>query len=248
MRHSRPPLTHSTTSRPSPRYPCVSPHNYRLPQPKMDAFFRPNRTLIQKLQDTGYAVPADELAATQDAARFATTFPTPASLNRLFMPRPQTVAATRSPQGIAVHFAFHEEGRKTVGVAQVGELLRHLDETGASAGIFVVDRKLSGKAATTVDSKQSLYRISVFTLEELAVNVSRHIRVPRHELLSIPEAAAWLAETSLKRSQLPRIFTDDPQARYLDAFEGDIIRVISPSITVREFPRYFTVERRPASM
>lgn len=52
-----------------------------------------------------------------------------------------------------------------------------------------------------------------------------HDFVPVHELLSDKEANAMLEKLGLKRENLPKIFTEDPQAKRLGAKPGQIIKI-----------------------
>lgn len=54
---------------------------------------------------------------------------------------------------------------------------------------------------------------------------SDHDFVPAHELLSEKEANTVLEKLNLKRENLPKLFTEDPQAKRLNAKPGQIVRI-----------------------
>jgi DNA-directed RNA polymerase subunit H len=61
-----------------------------------------------------------------------------------------------------------------------------------------------------------------------------HELVPKHELLSVEEAAKVLREYNVKPYQLPHISVNDPVARLLNATPGNIIRITRKSPTAGE--------------
>ena len=69
------------------------------------------------------------------------------------------------------------------------------------------------------------YRMEVFLWRELVINVSHHSLVPEHVLLTKSEGVRVLSEINCTPLQLPKIFANDPQARYHGASVGDIFRI-----------------------
>lgn len=73
--------------------------------------------------------------------------------------------------------------------------------------------------------------VQVFTLKELAFNVSRHHLVPRHEAIRDEATKAAILKRYMltSRNKLPLILSSDPQARYLALQPGDIVKITRPS-------------------
>lgn len=227
----------------------------------MERMWRINCTLLQKLQDTGYEVPDTERQACSSLAAFQQAFTTRQSLERIFYPAPlpeDDSAATlsadelerrrnahrKSPQGALLFFAKLGEGKKQIGLDEVRRLGTRVTSTGVSTVFVVMAAPFSSSAAKNLDAAQSeTFRAVFFTEDELVFNVSRHSRVPRHELLAPTTANRWLQQTKLKRGQIPVLSESDVQARYLDASNGDIIRVTSPSRTAAVSVRHLLVVR-----
>ncbi|MCE4606921.1 MAG: DNA-directed RNA polymerase subunit H [Desulfurococcales archaeon] len=61
-----------------------------------------------------------------------------------------------------------------------------------------------------------------------------HKLVPKHELLSVEEAAKVLKEYNVKPYQLPHISVNDPVVRLLNGHPGNIIRITRKSPTAGE--------------
>ena len=62
------------------------------------------------------------------------------------------------------------------------------------------------------------------------VDVSNHILVPEHRLLSDDEVDGVLAEYGVKRTKLPKIKAADP-ALPAEAVPGDVIEIVRDSRT-----------------
>lgn len=73
----------------------------------------------------------------------------------------------------------------------------------------------------------------VFTLDELSINISRHMLVPRHELVPSEHIPELQKQTMVSRiSQLPIIKRDDAMAKYIRARPGDVVQVTRTCPTV----------------
>ena len=83
---------------------------------------------------------------------------------------------------------------------------------------------------TTYESNNT--NIQVFHVTQLIYNVTKHILVPKHEILTLTEIAFIKKKLYLSSlSQLPVIKNTDPVARYLNMKDGDICRIYRPSKT-----------------
>ena len=212
----------------------------------MQRLWRLNRTLLQKLKDTGYDVSADEDASAASLSAFEAAFPSRDKLERVFYPRAGTLAADRTPGGILLFFSELEEGKRQIGVDDIRRLHDKMETLKVKLALFSANGPLSPKAKQELRKTQApdLARVVVLEDKEIMFNVSRHKRVPRHYLLTPTEAKKWLDATKLKRSQIPRMFSDEPQAKYFDALPGDLICVTGFSPTVGKLARHVVVVTR----
>jgi DNA-directed RNA polymerase I, II, and III subunit RPABC1 len=212
----------------------------------MDRWWRINLTLIEKLLETGYNVPSEAQAQVASLEAFSEAFPdavsAPASMERVFRPRRGTMAELRAPNGVFLCFAVSEG--KQILMQHVNHLEREMINRRVITAFFIVNGPLYYQAVDFLRSIEKVQRVVIFRQEQLTFNVTKHRRVPKHELLTPAEAAEWLAQTQLKRSQLPRIFEDDPMAKYYDAQPTELMRVVNPSVTVGSFTRVLVVARR----
>ena len=81
------------------------------------------------------------------------------------------------------------------------------------------------------DAKTTGVKIEVFFHNELRINITKHMDVPRHILLTKDEIEELKKVRDVTISQLARIITTDPVARYYAAKKGDVFKIIRPSLS-----------------
>jgi len=72
-------------------------------------------------------------------------------------------------------------------------------------------------------------------------DLSQHVYVPKHELLSKEEAEKLLQRLGVTADKLPYISPSDPMVKKLGARVGDIIKIIRRSETAGEAEYYRVV-------
>jgi DNA-directed RNA polymerase subunit H (RpoH/RPB5) len=73
-------------------------------------------------------------------------------------------------------------------------------------------------------------------------DVTKHVLVPKHTKATQKDEKMLLEKYNLTARELPRIFVSDPAIQHLEVEEGDIVKIVRPSITAKEV----TVFRRVA--
>jgi len=88
-----------------------------------------------------------------------------------------------------------------------------------------------------------LSRYEVNSSKKKKFDVSDHVLVPKHEVLSQEEKEALLKRYGVKLSQLPKILANDPVVIEIGAKPGDVLRVLRKSLVSGDAVSYrFVIE------
>lgn len=118
------------------------------------------------------------------------------------------------------------------------EFKPHLDRcAGFDVSILVVAEPLTTTNLKTIAEHQQKnnleMNLQVFTISELLFNVTKHVLVPKHEVIrDKAEEDDLVKQFNIKsKHQLPIILKTDPIARYYGITPGQVVRItrISPS-------------------
>lgn len=97
-----------------------------------------------------------------------------------------------------------------MGVATVKMLYDKMKTENATRAILVIHGKLSPFVKSSLAGMEDQYRVEVFQEQELLVNITKHVLVPEHRVLTSQEKKALLTQYKLREDQLPRITVPHP--------------------------------------
>ena len=126
----------------------------------------------------------------------------------------------------------------SIGVSVMKKFVTHCSDNKFKAGIFITSVPLSAQARKVMSVTSQYTQVECFLEEDLLVNITHHELVPKHVLLSKEEKAALLKRYRLKETQLPRILSKDPIARYLGLKRGQVVKIIRVSETAGRYASY----------
>ena len=104
--------------------------------------------------------------------------------------------------------------------------------------ILVVKEKIS------LNNLKLLYalklNIQIFDIKELQFNISKHILVPKHEIIKDEKKISDLIQKYCvkNKQQFPHILKSDPMSRYLGLKSGDMVKITRISPTAGEYVMY----------
>lgn len=189
------------------------------------------RTCCEMLADRGYLVGADELRMSFDEFKQRFAPDGAVSKDRLTL-----LQAHRSDPSKRVLVFFPEASK--VGVKEIKEASERMREEAVQRAILVVAQNLTPFARSVVADMQGKQAMEVFTEAELLVNITRHVLVPPHRVLSQDEKETLLKRYKVKEAQLPRIQLSDPVARYYGLQRGEVVRIVRSSETAGRYVTY----------
>lgn len=176
--------------------------------------FLARRTALEMLRDRGYSVPEAELART--LPEFRAWWSELPEIERLSFSA--TLASDVSNKARIV-FCPPEP----VKIAAIREVFARVKEENLSGLILVLQGKITSRARESI-KELFKYKVDVFQITELLVNMTKHVLKPKHEVLTAAEKAKLLKEYSVVDSQLPRMLETDAVARYYGLSKGTVVK------------------------
>ncbi|KAI9034326.1 RNA polymerase [Hyaloraphidium curvatum] len=141
---------------------------------------------------------------------------------------------TDATDTLAVFFPSEER----VGVKDIRKFAEKMAQDGYKGAILVCQRNLTPSANKALSVLNSKYHFEVFEEADLVVNITKHVLVPKHEVLSPEEKKVLLERYRLKDTQLPRILQNDPVAKFYGLRKGQVVRITRPSETAGRYVTY----------
>jgi DNA-directed RNA polymerases I, II, and III subunit RPABC1 len=135
-------------------------------------------------------------------------------------------------------FVFYPTEQK-VGVKTIKTFLERMKHESVRHAIMVVASAMTPFAKQCLQEVQAKnYFIELFQETELLVNITKHMLVPKHNILTPSEKRVLLERYKVKDTQLPRIQFHDPVARYYGMQRGQVVRIVRASETAGRYVTY----------
>ncbi|KAL3763992.1 hypothetical protein ACHAW5_007611 [Stephanodiscus triporus] len=191
--------------------------------------FRVYKTISSMLAKRGYMVSREmkEMTPMDFTQRFG-EYPSREGL---------TILVEKSDDETNQLFVFFPEDEK-VGVKPIKILTDRMKDESVSNAILVLRGDITPFAKQAVQEMSDSFRIEHFKEAELLVDITDHILVPEHLVLSQNEKQELLKRYRLRDTQLPRIQPNDPVARYYGMKRGQVVKIIRPSETAGRYVTY----------
>lgn len=162
--------------------------------------------------------------------------PTPEMFKR---DTPRATLKNPNPTSLAGNILVSFSKEPTIGVKHTRAFAHLLDKDSIQNGIFITIGHAPPTALRAFDPLiERGIRAEHFQEQDLLVNITKHELVPKHVLLSDEEKKVLLDRYRLKETQLPRIQSNDPVARYLGVKKGQVLKIIRKSETAGRYASY----------
>lgn len=175
-------------------------------------------TVLSMLKDQGYIIPEDK------------------SDLDIFMNDEEYLTHKVDDEDIKIYVFFPSVPK--IGVGNIRNYVKQMKENDVQKSIVVV------KDTITAFAKQEFIEalpliIDYFEEEKLLVDKTKHVLVPKHELISEKEKKEVLKMYKCTReTQLPWILRSDPIARHYDAKKGQVFKITRVSETAGKYETY----------
>ncbi|KAJ3041063.1 DNA-directed RNA polymerases II 24 kDa polypeptide (RNA polymerase II subunit 5) [Rhizophlyctis rosea] len=180
------------------------------------------------VSDRGYTVLDEELDMTLEDFKASKCPNGSVSRSNLrFLVEKELHQGPKEKETLFVTFLVDE----SVGIKPIKTVIGEMQDVGADRCIIVYPKTLTSQANKIIQEGSSRYAIELFAEAELLVNITHHVLVPKHEVMTEVEKKTLLERYRLKQTQLPRIRQDDPVAKYYGMKRGQVVRIIRKSET-----------------
>lgn len=175
--------------------------------------YKIRNTSLEMIEDRGFKVP--EHIKKLQFENFKILYETK-NINILF-----------EDNGKHVYIYYHIDDTKNLGKNDLKTLIRNIHEETKDLETRII-LVLNGKPNASVkkELQNDIYKYTEnFQRKHLVFNVSKHILVPKHVLLTKEEKKDVLERYNVTEGQLPKIKLDDPMAKYLGLKLGDVCKI-----------------------
>ena len=211
------------------------------------------RTVFQLLRDRGYVVSDEDYDMQQDdfKEKFGDFLDSgdagvgegknrdQLTILTKMAPTEEAAAAGSAPDVESKIFVFFPSETK-IGLSIINQYVARLMQENVSRCILVLEGPMTpfARSALSTIEKESNLRMEVFMDTELLVNITQHVLVPEHTVLTDDEKRTLLKRYRVKGEQLPRIQHSDPIARYYGMNRGQVAKIVRPSETAGRYVTY----------
>ena len=128
-------------------------------------------------------------------------------------------------------------------VDDVSTYSMRMEQDQITNSIVVVEKNPTPRFNDAINSlnAKGMQSFEIFYLMELLVNITDHVLVPKHVPLKAEQTLELLRRYKLRASQLPRIQSSDPIARYFGLKKGNVVKIIRKSETAGKYVTYRVV-------
>ncbi|GAA5833747.1 hypothetical protein JCM3766R1_000086 [Sporobolomyces carnicolor] len=193
--------------------------------------FRVNRTIHELVKDRGYQISEDEIKMNLEDFKGQYASGTNA-LDKAKI----NFAASKEEPGQEIYVFYAEEA--SVGIKTMRKFIEILETQKISKGILIYKTSMTPSANKVITAMSGQFSIEAFQESELLVNITHHVLVPKHEVMTPEAKKQLLLRYRLKDTQLPRIQMQDPVARYYGLKRGQVVKIIRSSETAGRYVSY----------
>lgn len=193
--------------------------------------WRVYRTVHEMLADRGYTVAPEQ--SEMSLADFAVEYSSGGVIDRKGL---SFLVSDESGEQEPLFVCFPEDS--SVGLKTFRDISNKIIQQSVYKAIIVYEKSVTPSARKFVSELPPKYQIEIFQETDLLVNITKHVLVPKHEVLSVDEKKTLLQRYRLRETQLPRIHSTDPIARYYGMKRGQVVKIIRPSETAGKYVTY----------
>ncbi|KAK1412178.1 hypothetical protein QVD17_33202 [Tagetes erecta] len=203
--------------------------------PESHRYFLARRTVLEMLRDRNCIV--DESEINRSVSEFRSLFGDKPDVDNLRICVP--LSSNRSKK-ILVVFSGPEEINKAKAKHILVSILSKESSQALHRIIIVLGGKMNHFARS--EFEQFEVKVEIFPITELFVNITKHVTMPKHEILTTEEKDQLLMKLNLADNQLPYMMESDAIARYYGLEKKQLIKITYNSEMTGSFVTYRIVK------
>uniref|UniRef100_A0A1J3G0A1 DNA-directed RNA polymerase V subunit 5A n=1 Tax=Noccaea caerulescens TaxID=107243 RepID=A0A1J3G0A1_NOCCA len=178
-------------------------------------YYLARRTALEMLRDRGFQVSSEDIDLSLQV--FRTVHGERPDVDRL-----RISVQHRSDSSKKVKVVFFGTGMVKVNSIRsvAAEVLSQETITGL---ILVLQSHVTKQALKAIELFS--FKVEIFQITDLLVNVTNHVLKPQHQVLSDEEKTTLLHKFNIEEKQLPRISKKDAIVRYYGLEKGQVVKV-----------------------
>ena len=194
----------------------------------IDILYKVYKHLLEMLSDRKYTLPIS-IVNTLDEFK---------DLYKNDITNLEFVVTTNENNKISIFWTNIEK----LGIPQLKTYIDQMDNENVNHSILILKNSITTNGKKELEyfniSSPSKY-IEYFEYQDLLINITKHILVPKHSILNDSEKKDLLTKYSIKRdTQLPKLYITDPIAKYYGCRKGNIVKVLRDSIASTSYLTY----------
>lgn len=208
--------------------------------------YKSRKNILDMLEDRGFGVSElrnydqSEIVSMLDRHQ-QNNFGVLTTMSALDIKLTKTTGSSSTPTSIIVKYRLDDKFKKTDTLTkQITSLFddHKLNKDTDSVIILNINRVLirpGVKDDPQVNFVNALWMrgmfVQFFGLENFLINVSRHVFVPKHTIMTPAEVKQLMESYNVKLKHLPEILREDPQAKYIGLRPKQVIKIDSYNTT-----------------
>jgi len=187
-----------------------------------------HKTVYEMLDDRGYTVSKDLLDI--DLLSWREEYQ---SNNQITY---EDLTLNFSKNGNSIYVFFSND---VIGVQYIERIIKKLTDNDSNKAILVVNQPVNDISKNIINLiNNSKFNIEIFQEKQLLFNITKHVFVPKHSVITESQKRDILKTYRIKETQLPRILANDPIVRYYGLKKGQVVKITRPSETAGEYILY----------
>lgn len=120
-------------------------------------------------------------------------------------------------------YIFFPQNSSKVGVLAIRQYIKDMQSANTERAIIVVKEEITAFAKQIFTETKQI--IEYFKENEILIDITQHVLVPKHELLDEEEKKELLSVYNIKELNLPKILGSDPVSKYFGARKGQVFKI-----------------------